>query len=278
MVQWRGRRRSSNVIDVRGNKGKVALGGGSLLIILLGLLFGVDPGQLLALLGGGGDAAAVEQTSGEVPPQDDAGEFVQVILADTEDTWGRIFQQASAQYREPELVLFTDRVQSACGIAGAATGPFYCPTDQRVYLDLGFFRQLQRMGASGDFAVAYVIAHEIGHHVQNLEGTLSQVQQMKQRLPQADANELSVRTELQADCYAGVWAYYAETERDLLEAGDVQEGIDAAAAVGDDRIQGDAASPDSFTHGTSAQRVEAFQSGFRSGDVRSCDTFADLQR
>ncbi|MEP0547935.1 MAG: neutral zinc metallopeptidase [Rhodothermales bacterium] len=279
MVQWRGRRRSSNVIDVRGKKGKAALGGGTLLIVLLGLLFGVDPGQLLALLGGGGGAATVEtQTSGEVPPQDDAGEFVQVILADTEDTWGRIFQQASAQYREPELVLFTDRVQSACGIAGAATGPFYCPTDQRVYLDLGFFRQLQRMGASGDFAIAYVIAHEIGHHVQNLEGTLSQVQQMKQRLPQAQANELSVRTELQADCYAGVWAYYAETERDLLETGDVQEGIDAAGAVGDDRIQGDAASPDSFTHGTSAQRVEAFQSGFRSGDVGSCDTFADLQR
>jgi predicted metalloprotease len=281
MVQWRGRRRSSNVIDARGSKGKVALGGGTLLIVLLGLLFGVDPGQLLSLLGGGGGAATVEtQTSGEVPPPgeaDDASEFVRVILADTEDTWGRIFQGANVQYREPELVLFTDRVQSACGLAGAATGPFYCPTDQRVYLDLGFFRQLQRMGASGDFAIAYVIAHEIGHHVQNLEGTLSEVRNMQQRLPAAQANELSVRTELQADCYAGVWAYYAETERDLLESGDVEEGIDAAAAVGDDRIQGDAASPDSFTHGTSAQRVEAFQAGFRSGDVASCDTFADLR-
>ena len=277
MVQWRGRRRSSNVIDVRGNKGKVALGGGTLLIVLLGLLFGVDPGQLLSLLGGGGAATVETQTSGDVPPQDEAGEFVQVILADTEDTWGKLFQQANAQYRQPELVLFTDRVQSACGLAGAATGPFYCPTDQRVYLDLGFFRQLQQMGASGEFAVAYVIAHEIGHHVQNLEGTLSEIRNMQQRLPAAEANSLSVRTELQADCYAGIWAHYAETERDLLETGDVQVGIDAAAAVGDDRIQGGAASPDSFTHGTSAQRVEAFQTGLRSGDLGSCDTFADLR-
>ncbi len=279
MVQWRGRRGSSNVIDARGKKGRgIALGGGSILIVILGLIFGFDPSMILSLLGGGGSAPQVEtQTSGEVPPQDEAGEFVSVILADTEDTWGQLFQQANTQYRQPELVLFTDRVQSACGIAGAATGPFYCPNDQRVYLDLGFFRQLQQMGASGDFAVAYVIAHEIGHHVQNLEGTLGEVRQMQSRVSQAQANELSVRTELQADCYAGIWAYYAETERDLLQAGDVEEGIDAAAAVGDDRIQGGAASPDSFTHGTSAQRVEAFQTGFRSGDVGSCDTFADLR-
>ena len=279
MVQWRGRRRSSNVIDARGKSGRgVAIGGGSILIVILGLIFGFDPSMILSLLGGGGSTAQVEtQTSGEVPANDDAGAFVEVILADTEDTWSQIFQQAGSSYQQPELVLFTDRVQSACGIAGAATGPFYCPTDQRVYLDLGFFRQLQQMGASGDFAVAYVIAHEIGHHVQNLEGTLGAVRQAQSRAGQAEANALSVRTELQADCYAGIWAYYAETERDLLEAGDIEEGIDAAAAVGDDRIQGGAASPDSFTHGTSSQRIEAFQTGFRSGSVQSCDTFADLR-
>lgn len=279
MVQWRGRKGSSNVIDLRGKKGGLALGGGSLIVILLGLLFGIDPGQLLALLDGG-SAPAVEQTPDGAAPTDEAGEFVSVILADTEQTWGRIFSDAGAQYREPELVLFEDRVQSACGIAGAAVGPFYCPQDQRLYLDLSFFRRLQQLGASGDFAVAYVIAHEVGHHVQNLEGTLAQVQQAQQRLPQAEANALSVRTELQADCYAGVWAYYADTERDLLEPGDVQEGIDAAAAVGDDYLQeqsGGAAVPESFTHGTSAQRVEAFQTGLRSGDVGTCDTFADLR-
>jgi predicted metalloprotease len=276
MVKWRGGRRSGNVIDIRGNKGKAALGGGSIIVLLLALLFGVDPGQLLALLGDGGGAAEV-QTSGEVPPQDEAGEFVSVILADTEDTWNRLFREAGTTYREPELVLFSDRVQSACGMAGAATGPFYCPTDQRVYLDLSFFRQLQRLGGSGDFAVAYVIAHEIGHHVQNLEGTLAEVRQLQQRLPPARANQLSVRTELQADCYAGVWAHHAEAQRDRLEAGDVREGIDAAAAVGDDNLQGPAASPDSFTHGTSAQRVEWFQRGLESGSVGACDTFADLR-
>ena len=281
MVQWRGRRGSSNVIDLRGKKGGIALGCGPILLILLGLLFGVDPLQLLQLVGDGGGAPSAEQApDGSAAPQDEAGEFVAVILADTEDTWNRIFNEAGAAYREPELVLFEDRVQSACGIAGAAVGPFYCPNDQRLYLDLSFFRQLQQLGASGDFAVAYVIAHEIGHHVQNLEGTLGQVQQAQQRLPPAEANALSVRTELQADCYAGIWAYYADTERDLLEPGDVQEGIDAAAAVGDDYLQqraGRAAVQETFTHGTSAQRVEAFQAGLRSGDLRSCDTFADLR-
>ena len=279
MVQWRGRRGSSNVIDARGKRG-LALGGGSILIVLLGMIFGFDPSMILSLLGGGSAPTAQTQTSGEVPPTDEGGEFVSVILADTEDTWNAIFQRAGAQYREPELVLFSDRVQSACGLAGAATGPFYCPTDQRVYLDLSFFRQLQQLGASGDFAVAYVIAHEIGHHVQNLEGTLGQVREMQGRVGQAQANELSVRTELQADCYAGVWAYYAETERDLLEAGDVEEGIDAAAAVGDDYLQqraGRAAAPESFTHGTSEQRISAFQTGLQSGNTASCDTFADLR-
>ena len=282
MVKWRGRRRSSNVIDIRGNKGKAALGGGSIIVLLLALLFGVDPGQLLALLGDGG-GAAIEQVPADgagAPPEDEASAFVAAILADTEDTWNQLFQQAGASYQEPELVLFSDVVQSACGTANAAVGPFYCPNDQRVYLDLGFFRRLQGLGASGDFAVAYVIAHEIGHHVQNLEGTLSAVQAQQRRLPAAGENALSVRTELQADCYAGIWAHYAETERDFLHAGDVQEGIDAAAAVGDDYLQqrsGQATVPESFTHGTSAQRVEAFQTGLRTGDVGACDTFADLR-
>ncbi len=279
MVQWRGRRGSSNVIDVRGNKGKVALGCGPILVVILGLLFGVDLSQIAALLGGG-QAAQVEQAPGSTGPQDEASEFVRVILADLEQTWGAVFQRRGERYPEPELVLFSDRVQSACGIAGAAVGPFYCPNDRRVYLDLSFFRQLQSLGASGDFAVAYVIAHEVGHHVQNVTGVLGAVRRQQQRLSEADANDLSVRTELQADCYAGVWAYYAETERDLLEAGDVEEGIAAAAAVGDDYLQrraGRAAVPESFTHGTSQQRVEAFQTGLRSGDVGACDTFGDLR-
>ncbi len=281
MVQWRGRRGSSNVIDVRGKKGKAALGGGSLVVVLLALLFGFDPSQILSLLGGGAaPSASVEQAPAGGAPQDDAGEFVSVVLADTEQTWGDLFQRAGQRYQEPQLVLFSDRVQSACGIAGAAVGPFYCPNDQRVYLDLSFFRQLQQLGASGDFAVAYVIAHEIGHHVQNLEGTLGAVRQQQQRLGEAQANDLSVRTELQADCYAGLWAHYAETERDLLEAGDVEEGIDAAAAVGDDYLQqraGRAAMPESFTHGSSAQRVASFRRGFESGDLSACDTFSDLR-
>ncbi len=279
MVQWRGRRQSSNVIDVRGNKGKVALGCGPILIVILGLLFGVDLTQIAALLGGG-QTAQVEQAPGNTGPQDEAGEFVSVILADMEQTWGAIFQRAGQRYQEPELVLFSDRVQSACGMAGAAVGPFYCPNDQRVYLDLSFFRQLQQLGASGDFAVAYVVAHEVGHHVQNLEGTLSAVDRRKRQVSQAEANALSVRTELQADCYAGIWAHYAESERDLLETGDIQEGIDAASAVGDDYLQqraGQSPVQESFTHGTSAQRVQAFQTGLRTGDVGACDTFADLR-
>ncbi|MEM1041503.1 MAG: neutral zinc metallopeptidase [Bacteroidota bacterium] len=278
MVQWRGRRGSSNVIDIRGNKGKAALGCGPILIVILGLIFGVDLTQIAALLGGG-QTAQVEQAPG-AGVQDEAGEFVSVILADLETTWGTLFAERGERYPEPELVLFTDRVQSACGIAGAAVGPFYCPSDQRVYLDLSFFRQLQQLGATGDFAVAYVIAHEVGHHVQNVTGVLGAVRQQQRRLDQASANALSVRTELQADCYAGIWAHYAETERDLLEAGDIQEGIDAAAAVGDDYLQrrsGGAAVPESFTHGTSAQRAEAFQTGLRSGDLAACDTFADLR-
>lgn len=281
MVQWRGGRRSRNVIDLRGRGGRgAALGCGPLLlIVLLGLIFGIDPRQILGLVGGdGGPAPATEAPAG--PPEDEAGAFVSVILADTEDTWSALFERSGARYQEPELVLFTDVVRSACGMAGAATGPFYCPLDARVYLDLGFFRQLQQLGAEGDFAVAYVIAHEVGHHVQNMEGTLDQTRRLQQQLGPADANALQVRVELQADCYAGVWAYHADTQRALLEEGDVEEGLAAAAAVGDDHLQqqaGQPVMPDAFTHGTSEQRVEWFRRGLTTGDPAACDTFADLR-
>ncbi|MDX1532199.1 MAG: neutral zinc metallopeptidase [Rhodothermales bacterium] len=278
MVRWKGRRRSSNVIDLRGRGAKgAALGCGPILVILLALLFGVDPSQLLALFGDGASAPAPAEAPAGAPaeaPRDDAGEFVSVILADTEETWHALFPQGG--YREPELVLYDGTVRSACGLNSAATGPFYCPPDRRVYLDTSFFRYLQRLGAPGDFAVAYVIAHEIGHHVQNLQGTLQEVSQYQRQLPPADANALSVRTELQADCYAGVWAHYAEAERDLLEAGDVEEGLRAAAAVGDDHLlerAGQPVRPDAFTHGTSAQRMEWFRRGLETGDPAACDTF-----
>lgn len=279
-MKWRGGRRSGNVIDLRGRGARrgIALGCGPILLVLVGLLFGIEPSQILALLEGG--SAPAEQTA-EAPsqPSDEAGEFVSVVLADTETTWHALFQQGGGQYREPELVLYDGVVQSACGMNTAATGPFYCPPDQRVYLDTSFFRELQRLGAPGDFAVAYVIAHEIGHHVQNLQGTLGQVHTLQRRLAQADANALSVRTELQADCYAGVWAYHARAQRDLLEAGDVEEGLAAAAAVGDDHLleqAGRPAMPEAFTHGTSEQRVRWFRRGLERGDPAACDTFEGL--
>ena len=285
MVNWRSGRRSGNIIDLRGRGGAkrgIALGCGPVLLVLLGLLFGFDPSQLLALLGGGDQTAQVEpapSTAGTTPG-DDAGQFVSAILADTEDTWRALFSASGSRYEDPKLVLFDGTVQSACGLTGAATGPFYCPGDHRVYLDLSFFRQLQGMGASGDFAAAYVIAHEVGHHVQNLEGTLDQLQRAQARLGQADRNALQVRTELQADCYAGVWANQAERQRDFLEAGDVEEGLQAAAAVGDDHLMrqaGRPVMPDAFTHGTSAQRTEWFRRGLATGDPAACDTFQDLR-
>jgi predicted metalloprotease len=281
-MRWQRSRRSDNVIDARGRgMGRgVAIGcGPALLIGLVALLFGADPMQILQLLGGAEQSApAVEQTPGQ--PQDEAGDFVSAVLGDLEVTWQEVAPRAGIDYRDPELVLYDGMVQSACGISGAATGPFYCPLDQRIYLDFSFFRELERFGASGDFAAAYVIAHEFGHHVQNLAGTLQDVQDAQQRVDQGTANELSVRTELQADCYAGVWAYHADTQRDLLEQGDVEEGLQAAAAVGDDHLQqmsGQAVSPESFTHGTSTQRTSAFRAGLQSGDPTACDTFADLR-
>lgn len=275
-------RRSGNVLDARGGGGggrRVGLGIGGLVLLLLGALFGVD---VSGVLGVASDAPNANVQSGT--PTDQGGDFVAAVLGETEDVWSDLFQQSGYDYPEPELVLFSGVVQSACGTAQSATGPFYCPRDRRVYFDLSFYSQLQRMGAEGDFALAYVIAHEVGHHVQNVEGTLEQVQraqtQLARRGQQAESNALSVRAELQADCYAGVWAHHSERERDILDDGDVEEGLRAAAAVGDDNIQsmaGRAASPESFTHGSSAQRVDAFRTGFSTGRPDACDTFADLR-
>ena len=273
-------RRSGNVLDARGGGGRgIGLGIGGLVLLLLGALFGVDLSGILGVTSGAPSASVEAGT-----PTDEGGDFVAAVLGETEDVWSDLFQQSGYDYPEPELVLFSGMVPTACGTGQSATGPFYCPLDRRVYFDLSFYRQMQQMGAEGDFALAYVIAHEVGHHVQNVEGTLEQVQraqtQLARRGQQAESNALSVRAELQADCYAGVWAHHSERERDILEAGDIEEGLRAAAAVGDDNIQsmsGRAASPDSFTHGSSAQRVEAFRTGFSTGQPDACDTFADLR-
>jgi predicted metalloprotease len=283
MVQWRGRRQSGNIEDRRGRGGKLAVGGGLgavLVVIAISLLTGTDPAELMQVIEQqGGTAGGAEPVpAGTPPPGDEQAEFVAVVLADTEDTWQALMPALGRSYQTPRLVLFEGSVSSACGMASSAVGPFYCPLDDRVYLDLTFFRDLdQRFGAPGDFARAYVIAHEVGHHVQNQLGISGRVHEQRQRLPEAQGNQLSVLLELQADCFAGVWANHAETQRDLLEAGDVEEGLDAAAAVGDDRLQERARGrvvPESFTHGSSAQRVEWFQRGLRSGDPASCDTFA----
>ena len=287
-MRWEDGRRSENVEDRRGMRaprGGMRLGLGSVAIALVaGYFLGINPLTLLGALEGAGGVAANVSDSGsdQSPPlqpgQDPAADFVAVVLGDTEDTWTEIFASAGAQYEPPRLVLFTDAVRSACGIAESAMGPFYCPTDRKVYIDLGFYRDLRdRFGAPGDFAQAYVIAHEVGHHVQNLMGTAGKVHEAQQQGPQALANALSVRLELQADCYAGVWANHADKARSVLEQGDVEEGLNAAAAIGDDRIQRQTQGhvvPESFTHGSSEQRVRWFKRGLESGDLRVCDTFS----
>jgi predicted metalloprotease len=259
--------------------GGLAVGGGIgtvLLVIAISLLTGTDPSEVAEVIQPG--AGGPQQPAGTPPPDDEQAAFVAVIVADTEETWLQLMPELGGPYREPRLVLFNDAVDSACGMASSAVGPFYCPADSRVYLDLSFFRELdERFGAPGDFAGAYVIAHEIGHHVQNLLGITEQVHVQRQRLSEGAGNQLSVRLELQADCFAGVWAHHAENRRDLLDPGDVEEGLRAAAAVGDDRIQrrmqGQVV-PESFTHGSAEQRMSWFRRGLESGDPRSCDTFA----
>jgi predicted metalloprotease len=299
-MRWQGGRESENVEDRRGQggiggggfggggRGGIRIGrgglgiGGVVVLLLVSVVLGVDPTVLL----NGGDPAdqapAGRTQIGEAAPRSQADDelkrFVSVVLADTEDTWRGLFQQMGRQYQDPALVLFTGTVSSGCGRAQAAMGPFYCPMDQKLYIDLGFYRELRdRFQAPGDFAQAYVIAHEVGHHVQNLLGISDQVQAAQQRARNpADANALSVRLELQADCFAGLWGNHANRDRRMLEPGDVEEALTAASAIGDDRLQRQASgtvSPDSFTHGSSAQRVRWFRTGLESGRIEACDTF-----
>jgi predicted metalloprotease len=241
--------------------------------------FGVDPSVLLEQSGTSLDTSApnFETPAGTSGEEDQLAEFVAVVLGDTEDTWHELFRRMDQTYREPQLVLFSGAVQSACGMASAAVGPFYCPADQKVYIDLSFYRDLKyRFEAPGDFAQAYVIAHEVGHHVQNLLGISEQVQRLRSRVDEADGNRLSVMLELQADCLAGVWAHHAQRARQILEEGDIEEGLNAASAIGDDRLQRRArgtVTPDSFTHGSSEQRIRWFRRGLQTGDVNQCNTF-----
>ena len=277
-MRWRGERQSTNIEDRRGfSTGRVAVGGGlgSLLLIILALVFGVDPRQFLQQ-SPDNSPAQVQTSRPQNAQQDELKEFVAVVLAKSEDVWTEVFRQNGRQYRKPTLVLFTDQVQSACGIAGAAVGPFYCPGDEKVYIDLAFYEQLRReFQAPGDFAQAYVVAHEVGHHVQKLLGISDRVEAMQGRVSDVEANQLSVRLELQADFFAGVFARHVQSEG-MLEAGDIEEALRAASAVGDDQIQRRTAGyvvPDSFTHGTSAQRLRWFRKGYETGDIRQGDTF-----
>lgn len=282
-MRWQGGRRSSNIEDRRGmGVGRpLAVGGGAvgLVTAILVMLLGGDPSQVMPVddrgySGGGGMGGSGAPVD---PAQEPLREFVSVVLADTEDTWPGLLEPLGVRYVEPHLVLFSDAVESGCGFQESAVGPFYCPRDQRVYLDLTFFDELdRRFGAPGDFAQAYVVAHEVGHHVQNLLGISEQVHAMRSRLGTAEANALSVLQELQADCFAGIWAHHAESQRDLLERGDLEEGLAAATAIGDDTLQRRAQGrvvPESFTHGSSTQRVQWFRRGLEQGTVEACDTF-----
>ena len=293
-MKWEGNRESDNVEDRRsdGGGGGGGLGGlfggrsigiGTIVVALLGgWVLGINPLTILSLLSGGGaPTAQVQQQQGPAqrPPADDRmAKFVSTVLADTEDVWKDVFTQAGGNYQEPRLVLFRGATATACGQGQAAMGPFYCPADQKVYIDLGFYETLQKkLGAPGDFAQAYVIAHEVGHHVQNLLGISGKMDQMRGRVSKAEYNALSVRLELQADCFAGVWANRAQRARSILEQGDVEEAMNAAAKIGDDALQragGGAVVPESFTHGTSAQRARWFNTGLQQGNVKSCDTFS----
>jgi len=277
-MKWQGRQGSDNVEDRRGmgTTGKVAIGGGigTVIIALVVLLLGGDPSGIL-------NQSATTTETGEYQPtaeEQQLADFVSVVLKDTETIWGKIFQESGQTYRQPKLVLFSGQVASACGYASASSGPFYCPGDEKVYIDLNFFADLQqRMGAQGDFAIAYVIAHEIGHHVQNLLGILDQVNAQRARLSEVQANQLLVRLELQADFLSGVWAHYADRMLNILEMGDAEEAMNAAASVGDDVLQKKYQGrvyPDSFTHGTAAQRKDWFLRGFQSGNLNQGDTFS----
>ena len=303
-MRWKGRRQSSNIEDRRSSSvgGLGGSGGGLLRILPLVFRFlgmkgtiavvlalgaysyfsGGGLGDLLGTLTGTGGQTTQTASQGDVEQtaqEKEMVEFVSVVLADTEETWSQLLQASGRDYQEPRLVLYRGAVNSACGLGQAAMGPFYCPGDQKVYLDLGFFDDLKRRhDAPGDFAQAYVIAHEIGHHVQTLLGISEKVQQAKRGLGEAEANQLSVRQELQADCFAGIWGYHASRSRQLLERGDIEEGLNAASAIGDDRLQKQTrgyVTPESFTHGSSAQRVRWFRIGLEQGELSACNTFAD---
>ncbi|HEY9640340.1 MAG TPA: neutral zinc metallopeptidase [Coleofasciculaceae cyanobacterium] len=279
-MRWQFGRRSTNVEDRRGSRASVPVVGGGIGLFVVALvvaLLGGDPSVILDQVAPQGDQSSDPSQVNRTQENDQMKEFVSVVLGETEDTWGTIFQQNGERYIPPKLVLFSRSVQSACGNAEAATGPFYCPQDQKVYIDLSFYEQLKnQLNAPGDFAQAYVIAHEVGHHVQNLMGISEQTQRLQQRSSKEQANQISVRVELQADCFAGIWANHTQQSKQILEQGDVEEALNAASAIGDDRLQEESRGyvvPESFTHGSSAQRVRWFKRGIESGDLRQCDTF-----
>ena len=274
-MRWVGRQGSGNVSDRRGMGGKLALGGGvgGIVVLLLSLLFGNNPLETINVGTSGNNATSAAE--------DEQAKFVSVVLKDTEDVWNKLFsEEFNGNYQEPTLVLFSGSDQSGCGFASAATGPFYCPLDNSVFIDLSFYDQLtNRFGASGDFAMAYVVAHEVGHHVQNLLGTSGKVHKARQRMSEEESNKLSVALELQADFYAGVWAHHADKMNNILEPGDIDEALRAASAIGDDRLQMQSQGyvvPDAFTHGTSAQRMSWFKKGYETGDVKKGTTFEEL--
>lgn len=275
-MRWKGRRQSANVEDRRAMRGPVMAGGGllGLILVLVVVMLGGDPRPLLQQIENNqpqGGAAAID------PAQNELAQFVSVVLADTEDVWTELFRERNEQYHRPTLVLFSRQVQSACGFQGAATGPFYCPLDEKLYIDLSFYEEMkERLGAPGDFAQAYVIAHEVGHHVQQLLGISDKVRQLQSRIAAEEANQLSVRLELQADFFAGVWGHHAERNWQILEEGDIEEALGAATAIGDDRLQRQSRGvvvPESFTHGTSEQRARWFFRGLKTGDMSQGDTF-----
>lgn len=284
-MRWEGNRESGNVEDRRGEGGGgFRLGGrsigiGTIVIALIGgAIFGINPLTILSVLSGAGTTQVQQQAPAKAPPADDRmAKFVATVLGDTEDVWKQLFSQGGATYQEPRLVLFRGAIATGCGQGQTVMGPFYCPNDQKVYIDLNFYETLKnRLGAPGDFAQAYVIAHEVGHHVQNQLGITGQMARLRSRASQAEVDAMSVKVELQADCFAGVWAHHAQNARQVLEQGDVEEAMNAAAKIGDDALgqsRGGAVLPESFTHGTSAQRQRWFSTGLKTGSVKACDTF-----
>lgn len=280
-MRWKMGRRSTNVEDRRGSSSMPTAAGGGLGILVIALVaafFGIDPSLILDQANQL-DTPPTTSTPGNRPAaENELADFVSVVLADTEDTWEALFRQGGQTYRKPKLVLFSGQTSSACGLGKAAMGPFYCPADQKVYIDLSFYKDLkERHQAPGDFAQAYVIAHEVGHHVQTLLGVSRKVYELRSRVSKVEGNQLSVRQELQADCFAGIWAHHANRTRQILEQGDIEEALNAASSIGDDRLQqqaGGRVTPESFTHGSSAQRVKWFKVGLQTGSLKDCDTFA----